>query len=255
MSLDYKLFFAWHVSMMILLVASPKLGPRNELMIAAALAFVFVNASMRRRQQKDWHWRGAELKHRLMAVGQTALIGFFFFSISASIPRSSPIFIPISLIGGGMCLFNVLAMLRLSYMSEEAFLKDCGPIIPEIPQPEAPLDPSWKRAVRAVYSIVFVLCWLAGVGSGYLHGEAEKSGSPSPTAERTERLDDQGKAVYVLPAEKRLYEELKLVFGTGVPLVLVAALLIHFGLKVQLFPETPTDVKGFREALRSANKK
>lgn len=247
MSLDFRLFFGWHASMMVMVVASVAIDAKNQLLIAAILGTLLVTAAIRRRQEKKWHWRGADYKQWLMTIGQAVFMGYFGFVVISGFSAAYRILVPTILIIGGMCLFNSLAILRLAYMSEEDFLDDCGPATSETVRSMIPTEPTWNRAVRGAFMVGFMACWLAGVTSIYIYGKAEKSGSSLPTVERTERLEEHGRIFYVSTGEKHLFDELRGAESLGIPVVLVAGLLIHFVLGVQLFPDASTNFKNVRE--------
>jgi hypothetical protein len=93
---------------------------------------------------------------------------------------------------------------------------------------------------RGIYTVVFLLVWIASVGSFFLFGTAFRPGSPAPTAIQTEPLVDHEKTVYVTRGEKRRIDYLQLVSWIGIPSILVSAALLHFVVGVKLFPNAPT---------------
>jgi hypothetical protein len=132
--------------------------------------------------------------------------------------------------------------------SEANFLLRCRTIdqygreieqAPEHPHPKNS-DASWKNLVRGVYSVVFVLVWIAGVASFFFFGSSFRKGSPVPTETQTEPPTDHGKTVYVTRSEKERIDSFQLVVWVGIPLVLVSAVVLHFLVGVKLFANAPT---------------
>jgi hypothetical protein len=68
-----------------------------------------------------------------------------------------------------------------------------------------------------------------------LYQAAFQSGSSAPTADRTEVLINHGEHVYVTVREKHNLDFLFYIDWWAVPVLIAAALVIHFGLRVRLF--------------------
>lgn len=60
-----------------------------------------------------------------------------------------------------------------------------------------------------------------------------RSGSPTPTVERTATLTNHGATVYVTPAEKRLVDQLETFMFIGIPAAIATAFFLQFVLKVR----------------------
>jgi hypothetical protein len=140
-----------------------------------------------------------------------------------------------------------LTSLRVVDTSEADFLLNCriidryGHMIERTSEPPRPIDsePHWKKVIRGIYTVIFVVAWTFGVASFFFFGNAFGRGSPVPTATQTEPLADHGKTVFVTPRDKRRIDWFQLASGAGVPVVLVGVIL-HFVVGVKLFPNAPT---------------
>lgn len=248
MSLDMKLMFGYHISMMAMMMAGGSLSVRQELTIVGAIASLIVLVSRYNRQKKHWRWPGIRLVDVLYAVGGVCAVSFFLYSAGPLFPPNNGHIVPWYLAGFGIGLFGVLQSLKVVYPSEAEFASNCviidqyGRELQPVqePFPAQPSEPNWKRFTKATYTVVFMLLWVCGVASFYLFGTAFKNGSPEPTATQTEPLEDHGKTVYVTPTEKQRVHVLQLVAWVGVPVVLISGAILHFVVGVKLFPNTPT---------------
>jgi hypothetical protein len=248
MSLDMRLMFGYHISMMVMMVAGGSLTVRQELTIAATIAALILLVSRYHRQKKHWRWPGIKPVNVLYALGGTCFISIFLYSATPLAPPNNGHIVPWYLAGLGIGLFGILQSLKVAYASEAEFASDCmiidqygRELEPAHAPPSAPLsEPNWKRVTKVTYTTVFMLAWVGGVASFYFFGTAFKNGSPEPTATQTEPLEDHGKTVYVTPADKRRVHALQLVSWVGVPVVLISGAILHFLAGVKLFPNTPT---------------
>jgi hypothetical protein len=248
MSLDMKLMFGYHISMMAMMMAGGVLGVRQELTIAGAIASLILLVSRYNRQKKHWRWPGIKPVDVLYAVGGVCLISFFLYSAGPLFPPDNGHIVPWYLAGLGIGLFGVLQSLKVVYPSEAEFTSNCM-IIDQYgrelqpaqePSPAQPPEPNWKRFTKATYTVVFMLLWVCGVASFYFFGTAFRHGSSEPTATQTEPLEDHGKTVYVTPTDKHRVHALQLVASVGFPVLLIGAAVLHFLVGVKLFPNTPT---------------
>ncbi len=249
MSLDMKLMFGYHFSMMAMMMAGGFLSVRQEVTIVGAIASLIALVSRYNRQKKHWRWPGIKLVDVLYAVGGLCFVSFFLYSAGPLFPPNNGHTVPWYLAGCGIGLFGVLQSLKVVYPSEAEFASNCMIIdqygrelqpVQEPSSPAQPSEPNWKRFTKATYAVVFMLLWVCGVASFYLFGTAFKNGSPEPTATQTELLEDHGKTVYVTPTEKRRVHALQVVAGVGVPVVLISGAILHFVVGVKLFPNAPT---------------
>ena len=248
MSLDMRLMFGYHISMMGMMVAGGSLTVRQELTIAATIASLILLVSHYHRQKKHWRWPGIKPVNVLYALGGIFFISIFLYSVTPLAPPNNGHIVPWYLAGLGIGLFGILQSLKVAYASEAEFASDCM-IIDQYgrelepahaPSSEQVSEPNWKRVTKVTYTTVFMLVWVSGVGSFYLFGTAFKNGSAQPTATQTEPLEDHGKTVYVTPTDKRRVHALQLVSWLGVPVVLISGAILHFLVGVKLFPNTPT---------------
>lgn len=248
MSLDMRLLFGYHISMMVMMGAGGSLRVRQELMIAVTIAALIVLVSRYHRQKKHWRWPGVKPLDGLYALGSIALISFFLYSATPLFPPNNGHVVPWYLAGFGIGLFGVLQSLKIVYASEAEFTSNCMVIDQygrelkpvEEPSPRQPPEPGWKRFTKAAYIVVFVLLWICGVASFYFFGTAFKNGSPQPTATQTEPLEDHGRTVYISATEKQRVHALHLVSGVGFPVFLISGAILHFVVGVKLFSNAPT---------------
>ena len=248
MSLDMRLMFGYHISMMMMIFAGGSLLVRQELTIALSIAAVMVMTSRYHRHKKHWRWPGIKPPDVLYAFGGVILISLFLYSATPLFPPNNGHFVPWYLAGLGIGIFGILQSLKVVYPAEAEFISNCM-IIDQYgrelepkrePSSTEPREDSWKRVTKTVYSVVFVLVWVCGVASFYLLGTAFKSGSPEPTATQTEPLENHGKTVYVTPTEKERVHLVQLFSWVGFPVVILGGAGLHFVAGVKLFPNAPT---------------
>jgi hypothetical protein len=248
MSLDMRLMFGYHISMMVMMVAGGSLTVRQELTIAVTIAALILLVSRYHRQKKHWRWPGIKPMNVFYALGGIFLISIFLYSATPLFPPNNGHIVPWYLAGLGIGLFSVLQSLKVVYASEAEFASDCM-VIDQYGRELEPAhasssgqlsEPKWKRVTKVIYSIVFMLLWVSGVASFYFFGTAFKSGSPEPTVTQTEPLKDHGKTVYVSRTDEQRVQALQLVSGVGFPVLIISGAILHFLAGVKLFPNTPT---------------
>lgn len=246
MSVDFRLMFAYHGSMMVMMMAGVGLSLQQEILITIALVTALVSISLRHRARLGWQWPGAKGKDVLTAIGTAILVVFFLFSATPLFPIDSRI-LPWYLGGAGIGTFGILSALKIATGTETEFLLHCtvidqyGQEIPrlcEIPKPPV-VEARWKKMARGTYFCAFMLVWIAGVLSFYAFGAAFKNGSPIPTATQTQPLQNHGETVYVTPAEKQRIDQLQAASWLFIPVVLFG-LVLHFIMGVKLYANTPT---------------
>jgi amino acid transporter len=249
MSVDIRLMFGYHISMMVMMMDGGSLTVRQELTIAGTIAALIVLVSRYRRKKKHWRWPGVKPLDVLYAVGGIVLISLFLYSATPLFPPNNGRFVPWYLAGLGIGLFAILQSLKVVYAAETDFASNCMIIDQygrELEPIRAPSDPieadgaKWKGVTKAVYSVSFILVWVCCVASFYFFGTAFKNGSPELTTTQTEPLEDHGKTVYVTSTEKKRVHVLQLVSWVGFPIVLLGGAGLHFLAGVKLFPNTPT---------------
>ncbi len=248
MSLDMRLMFGYHISMMVMMVAGGSLTMRQELTFAATITVIILLVSRYHRQKKRWRWPGIKPVNLLYALGGTFFISIFLFSVTPLATPNNGHIVPWYLAGLGIGVFGILQSLKVVYASEAEFASDCM-IIDQygrelepahVPSPSQLSEPNWKRITKVTYTTAFMLVWICGVASFYFFGTALKNGSPEPTATQTEPLEDHGKTVYVTPTDKRRVHDLQLIAWVGVPVELITGAVLHFLVGVKLLPNTPT---------------
>src|SRR5580658_553918 len=221
MSLDFKLMFVYHGSMMVLFIAGQNLSVRQEIMLTSFLVVVLVAISLRHRRLTNWRWPPVRPANALWALFGTVAISFFLFSATPLFPPSDHRVLPWYLAGLGIGVFGILTSLRVVDASETDFVSHCRIIDQygrEIERtsglpPSKESEPNWKKMIRGMYTVVFLLLWTVGVASFLFFGTAFRSGSPMPTSTQAEPLRDHGKTVYVTRAEKQRIDYFQLASG------------------------------------------
>jgi hypothetical protein len=245
-SLDFRLMFVYHGSMMVLFMVGGIFSIKEELLVAALLLAILASISMRHRTNTNWRWPGARTKDVLIAIGGVALAIFFEFAATPLFPPSNPRFLPWYLAGFGIALFGVLANLKVIQFSKADFLAECEPVgVPATPKPIAdtvtgPVDPLWKRVARGIYIASFFLVWVDFVISFYSFGVLFRDGSPRPTPTQTEPISDHGQFVFITHSQKALLDLLQNIAAIGIPSVIVGGLILHFFMGAGLFSKMPT---------------
>lgn len=248
MSLDMRLMFGYHISMMVMMAAGGFLTVRQELTVAASIVALTGFISHHYRLAKHWRWPGVKPLDVLYATGGVIFISLFLYSATPLFPPNNSHVVPWYLAGLGIGLFGILQSLKVVYSAEAEFISHCmtidqyGRELEPVHEasPTESNEPTWKRAAKGTYTAVFIVAWVCGVASFYFFGTAFKNGSSEPTATQTEPLEDHGKTAYVTQAEKQRIHALQRVSWVGVPTVLVGGVVLHFLVGVKLFPNTPT---------------
>jgi hypothetical protein len=243
MSLDFKLMFVWHGSMMFLMITGGNFTSGQELTFAAILMAVLFSVSIQHRRSKGWQWQPVESKQFAWAAGSLLLTALFLYASSPLFSPLNPGFLPWYLAGFGIGIMNVLSAIGLVRLSESQFIADCQTTAPQAPAlaPTAePADPAWQRFLRGSFQLAFLGIWLNFMVFFYLHGKAIRNGSPTPTAAQTDSVTEHGGTVYVTHKEKVLDDRLLTISMIGIPSAMAAAAILHFLLGVKLFPNAPT---------------
>ncbi|HYT08549.1 MAG TPA: hypothetical protein VEL77_12940 [Rugosimonospora sp.] len=245
MSVEFRMMFVYHGCMMVLFMTGGVLTVKLELAIATILIAFGAAVSLRRRREKNWHWRSPGVKGAAMAIGTVLLMAFFLYAATPLFSPTRPQFFPWYLAGFGIGLFNVLSALNLVQSSEAEFETGCGerqslPLGERADAQSPPHRIGWKQVVRGAFIVYFFAVWVTFVSSFYFYGKAFRGGSPTPTASQTEPMREHGKTVYVSPAEKRLVDLWENGMMVGIPSVFVLGFVIHFLLGVKLVDNAPT---------------
>ena len=232
MSYDFKLMFLYHGSMMLLFVTGQALSLAAELTIAAALLVAGTLLGIRHRRATPWVWPGVSVSRLLGAAATVFLGGLFLFAATPLFPPTNPGSLPWYLAGFGIILFATLNTLRLVAFAEADYFTP--PVV------RRSVELPWKKVVRLVYGIFFLVVWLDGVASFYYFGTTFRDGSAVPTPAQTEPLWNHGKVVYVTPPQKRLVDTLQTGMAVGIPSALLLGAILHFIVGIKLIPNTPT---------------
>ena len=244
MSLEFKLMFAYHGSMMLLFVAGGTLTLRQEIGLAGILVFVLISLSIKHRRAAGWRWPAIKSKNLAMAGGGIALTGVFLYAATPMFPLSNPRFLPWYLAAFGIGIFNVLQTLRLVHPSEAAFMADCSEPGSSISTAQAgqagPTEPQWHKIARAAFTVLFVMVWLEFFVFFFYSGVKLRDGSPVETLTQVDAVTENGKTVYLTHDEKIIWDTLEAFSFVGIPLVLVGGFALQFLTGVKIFSNMPT---------------
>ncbi len=132
-------------------------------------------------------------------------------------------------------------MLRITTTSEADFVSPGVPVgePPSANDTIAPPRRDWRFWLRTGVSVFFVAAWVDAMAFHYFSGATYRNGSPSPTASKTEPLDNHGRVVYVTPSEKALVDRLKAGMTIGIPAALLLIVLVQYVFKIDLYPKEP----------------
>ena len=185
MSFEFKGMFAYHVVMMVMMLAGGGLALIGQMTIAAAIVLVIAIASVIRRLRHKWRWQGVTPLRAGGAVLVITLMGYFLFAAAGGALQEQGLALqsglgPWALAGFGIAVFSVLSVLRITHMSEKAFREECGEQAAR-PKPEPPAEPRWKAITKYAFIALFIAIWLGGVTFFYVHDRAIRAGSPTPT--------------------------------------------------------------------------
>lgn len=254
MSVDFRLMFVYHGSMMAMMIAGGGLSLRQEILITTVLLAVLVSISLKHRASVGWHWPGVKRKDVLYAIGNAILVAFFLFGATPLFPPLGPRVLPWYLGGGGIGTFSILSALKITFGTETEFLLHTTvidqygqqiPRVSELPEPKV-VEAVWKKIARGVYLGAFLPVWIAGVLSFYTFGASFKNGSPIPTPAQTEPLLNHGETVYVTAVEKQRIDRLQMASWFVIPVIL-SGLILHFIVGVKLYDNAPTLSEYLRE--------
>src|SRR6266481_198145 len=136
-----------------------------------------------------------------------------------------------------------LSAIGLVRLSKSQFIADCQTTdsrVPALAPTAESADPAWQRFLRGAFHLAFLVIWLNFMVFFYLHGQAIRNGSPTPTATETDPVTEHGGTVYVTHKEKVLDERLLTISMIGTPSLMAAGAILHFLVGVKLFPNAPT---------------
>jgi len=238
MSFEMKAFFAFHVSMMVMMVAGSGLAFLDKALIAGAIALSLSILSAIRRLRRGWRWRGASVGRWLFAVLNALLFCYFIGAVTGFSLAKFERLGPWAFAGIGIGVFGVLNILQIVHRTEAGFLSDCGE--GTVHDYSVEREPAWKRVLGVVYSILFLVVWLAFVTFFYVRSSILSASSPIPTMGKTVAMAENGRTVYVSPADKNLVDLLQLAPMVGIPSIVTLGFFLQFVLKVRLNP-VPTD--------------
>src|SRR5438876_4798168 len=178
MSVDFKLMFVYHGTMLVLFATGQLLSTSEEIAIAVLLAVFLLAVAAKRRSNMNWRRPQIGTKHILAAIGTAALMSLFLFAATPLFPPTDHRALPWYLAGGGIGFFGILSSLGIAYSSEAEFLAHCWTMdregreierLSELPEVQD-TGPSWKRTIRSAYGVAFLAVWLAFVVSFYDFG-------------------------------------------------------------------------------------
>lgn len=153
MSFDFKLFFVYHIAMMILFGERPIESPLNQAMFAMALGIALIVASIIYKAKYNWSWPGLSVTSIPIVIFNIIfLYAFFAFSAytivsNGNIPDikntdillliqeswgvmlqafNHPALTPWFLGGAGIMVFNTLSSLNLVCSNKDEFEAQCN---------------------------------------------------------------------------------------------------------------------------------
>jgi hypothetical protein len=246
-SLDFQIFYVWEISLFALIFLSGtgalKMVPAPLFEAVLALWFlVLLGVSIHNRRQKDWRWRGLSRSDWLKTGFGAALMIVFLYVFSQGLLPLKSLTLPMFLFALSIVVFNILTSLRVLQFSEIDFLQSCGdnivsPVISDVAI--VPSEPKWKRAVRGIYSVLFILVWLEGMAFFYVHQKYTHEGSRKPTATQTESVNEHGTLIYLTHEKMRINNALMTMMMVGIPGMIFGGLFLHFVAGVPMFRNMP----------------
>lgn len=238
MALDFKLFFIYHISMMVLMVAGNDLPINTFLTLVGALFAIIVTVSIVHRWKSKWHWPGVGFKGVLISVLGLGLGLFFLGSTVPRFSRLDPHHLPWLGGGGGIVVFALLVGFRISSPTEADFQRHCGDSPQDDPNVrKAPTEPLWNRRIRMAFQIYGTIIWILAVGFFWKSTEIHRDAVYEPTADRVEEITSHNrKTIYVTAEERTTYTILSYGLFPGIPSVFAIAAVLHFVLKIPIFP-------------------
>ncbi len=153
MSFDFKLFFAYHIAMMILFGARPIEDPFCQAMFALALGGVLFVLSLTNKIKRNWSWPGLSISSIPTTIFNLVFLYLFFaFAAYSMNPKvgvpdfenteltvllqdswavmqhafNQPVFTPWFLAGAGIMVFNILTNLKLVCLKKDEFEAQCN---------------------------------------------------------------------------------------------------------------------------------
>lgn len=252
MSFDMKLFFAYHIAMMVMFMGGRSLTVPTELALAGGWAAILAAVSAVHKRREGWRWPGIKPLDLLWAVGTIVAIGLFLFSASPNFPPNTPGALPWYLIGGGIGLLGVLTSLKVVRRTREEFEADVEAARAPVSAPPAAAlidkpGTDWRTWIRRIYGFAFFAIWLEALAFFYMYGRGVRDGASAPTPEASWPLTDHGRTVYLTVQDGQLIGVLQTIMMFGIPGAMLLGLLIHFGLGVPLFSNLPTWGRAGRE--------
>ena len=239
MSFEYKGMFAYHIAMMVMIVAGWGLAFIHQIVIAAAIMLAIAVVSVIRRVWNKWRWRGITAVGAGRTVLMIGLMGFFLFAVFGGAMQAQGFSFdrpfglgPFLLAAAGIAVFSVLNSVGIAHIAEKAFQEECGDQALQA-RTAAPPEPRWKVITKRVFTVAFIAVWLEAVTFFYIYDRTVRSSSPTPTAEQSVALKNKGETHYITPAEMHLIDLLRTIMFIGIPSAMAASLFVHFVLKIR----------------------
>ena len=105
MSVDFKLMFVYHGTMLVLFATGQLLSTSEEIAIAVLLAVFLLAVAAKRRSNMNWRRPQIGTKHILAAIGTAASMSLFLFAATPLFPPTDHRALPWYLAGGGIGFF------------------------------------------------------------------------------------------------------------------------------------------------------
>jgi hypothetical protein len=247
MSMDYRLLSVYLGFVMLLAMGGgDRLSFSGFLILTGLLVVVLIAISRRHRKRNHWQWPGGNARTLTDAAVTFVPIASLLFAATPQFPVRAVL--PCYLVGLGIGAFSVLEVLRIVSMSKAEFWMDCYFFDPSgqkiarvsrLPEAKPPVESTGKKWIHRSFRTLFLLWWIGAVAFFYYDGVTLQHGLPSPTATRTERLDNHGRDVFVTPAEKRRIDEVPLVLAAAIVSLMLSGAVMHFLFGVKVFSGAP----------------
>lgn len=151
-SLDFKLFFVYHIVMMILFGFRPIQSPIHQVYLAVVLLTVIIFISILHKIKSNWSWPGLTFRS-VPSIAMHLILTYLFFAFSAYIivdgvfpdlsssnieglitnswavilqAASYPVLTPWFLAGAGIVFMNSMVIFRFSAHKKSEFEAQCG---------------------------------------------------------------------------------------------------------------------------------
>jgi hypothetical protein len=240
--LDFKLFAAWQMSLMLagVFARDHAFDIIDDRMFYGALAVWFValvSAAVLHRRGRNWRWpelTDDSIKHALLVGGVGGALLVLFSSHAPAMTRASA---TTAIFACSLVAFALLYALKIAQWDQNQFAACCGE-----PAPPADLDsdndnePGWKRFARGTYLTLLPLVVLEGIAAIVVDVWVKQQASPWRTATHTMMLLDHRTKLWLTPGQWNLFHAFMQPLDYSVPVLVIGGLFLNHVLDVKLFP-------------------